>query len=129
MSWLTDKSNITTILKNRGYKEVEGNLDIVEEASVANRNKCFTLRPIGASVSNLTNGSSLDLIETELKISYICNTNSKADKAFDEMLETLEDIYLYINSYTSDITFDRNDENNNYWVSTSTFLVGAQVCN
>jgi hypothetical protein len=129
MSWIDDKANITNVLKASNYKEVEYNLDIGTEAQMSARNKYFTLEPIENDVTNITNGATLNVTMAELRISRVCNTVSQKDKAWVEILEVLEGISPYIGSYSQGLTFERNEDNNKYWVATAQFDVGAQVCN
>ena len=95
MSWTTDKTAIVNILKELGYKELEGNLDLTSEAPASFSNKSFTFKPLGLNTQFQTSQAQLNEVRGELVIVYVSRDNS----AFDVNLEAFNAALTAIKSY------------------------------
>lgn len=128
MSWATDKAAITSIMTTNSYKEIAGNLDLVNELPSSYVDKGYSLRPVDGDTRALTDLQTLVAVVAELQVMYATPTTAAFDAAYDYWITILNAIKAVHSGFEDAPTFERHPQNTKYAIGTVRIFVGVQSC-
>jgi hypothetical protein len=128
MSFATDAAAIKLVLTGLGYKELENNLDLINEMPSKLINKGFTLKAKGVESKHLTNKKQLNSVITDLVISYTIKNNAGFDASVDLFKTAINALSDYHYGFSNNPTIERHPSNTNYCFGKASIYVGVEGC-
>jgi hypothetical protein len=128
MSYANDSSAIKSVLSGLGYKELEGNLDLMGEGISIFMDLGFTLKAGNIDTRHLTNKNQLYSVLSELNIAYAIRNNSEYDAAVDSFKTAINALANYHYGFAENPTIERHPDNTNYAVGKAILYIGVEQC-